>query len=62
VKRLRFKGPCSRSLRSRAKAASTWCKAIYQHVQGAHVAEQEPVVVDPRFVPAPDRHGGIARR
>ncbi|MDO9436114.1 Obg family GTPase CgtA [Hydrogenophaga sp.] len=53
VKRLRFKGPVFEISALTREGCEHLVQAIYQQVKAAHVAEQEPVVVDPRFVPLP---------
>ncbi|SEK13703.1 GTP-binding protein [Variovorax sp. OK605] len=53
VKRLRFKGPVFEISALTREGCEHLVQAVYQQVKAQQVAEQEPVVVDPRFVPLP---------
>jgi GTP-binding protein len=53
VKRLRFKGPVFEISALTREGCEHLVQAVYQQVKAQQVAEQTPVVVDPRFVPLP---------
>jgi GTP-binding protein len=53
VRRLRFKGPVFEISALTREGCEHLVQAVYQQVKAQQVAEQEPVVVDPRFVPLP---------
>ncbi|MGJ7607785.1 Obg family GTPase CgtA [Variovorax sp. LT1R20] len=53
VKRLRFKGPVFEISALTREGCEHLVQAVYQQVKAQQVAEQEPVEVDPRFVPLP---------
>ncbi|MDM0007338.1 GTPase ObgE [Variovorax sp. J22G73] len=53
VKRLRFKGPVFEISALTREGCEHLVQAVYQQVKAQQVAEQVPVVVDPRFVPLP---------
>jgi GTP-binding protein len=53
VKRLRFKGPVFEISALTREGCEHLVQAVYQQVKAQQVAEQEPVEVDPRFVPVP---------
>ncbi|MET3496771.1 Obg family GTPase CgtA [Variovorax boronicumulans] len=53
VKRLRFKGPVFEISALTREGCEHLVQAVYQQVKAQQVAEQEPVEIDPRFVPLP---------
>jgi GTP-binding protein len=53
VKRLRFKGPVFEISALTREGCEHLVQAVYQQVKAQQVAEQAPVVVDPRFTPLP---------
>lgn len=53
VKRLRFKGPVFEISALTREGCEHLVQAVYQQVKAQHLAEQVPVVVDPRFTPLP---------
>ncbi|MGJ7614603.1 MULTISPECIES: Obg family GTPase CgtA [unclassified Variovorax] len=53
VKRLRFKGPVFEISALTREGCEHLVQAVYQQVKAQHLAEQVPVVVDPRFTQLP---------
>ena len=53
VKRLRFKGPVFEISALTREGCEHLVQAVYQQVKAQHLAEQTPVVVDPRFTQLP---------
>lgn len=53
VKRLRFKGPVFEISALTREGCEHLVQAVYQQVKAQHLAEQEPVEIDPRFTQLP---------
>jgi GTP-binding protein len=53
VKRFKYKGPVFEISALTHEGCDTLIKAVYQHIKAQQIAEQAPVVVDPRFTGDP---------
>ncbi len=49
IKRFKYKGPVFEISALTHEGCDTLIKAVYQHIKAQQVAEQAPVVIDPRF-------------
>ncbi|KQT08871.1 Obg family GTPase CgtA [Ramlibacter sp. Leaf400] len=57
VKRMRYKGPVFRISALTREGCEELVKSVYQHVRAQQTIENEPVEVDPRFLPVDEGQG-----